>query len=47
LTKTPFLAGVQKMLNEYADKFAGKKIQNCTFEPVGGFALFDFTITLT
>lgn len=47
LTRTPFMAGAQKMLNEYADKFAGKKIQSCTFEPTGGFALFDFTITLT
>lgn len=47
LTRTPFLAGAQKMLTEYADKFAGKKIQSCTFEPLGGFALFDFIITLT
>jgi hypothetical protein len=47
LTNTPFLAGVQKMLDEYADKFAGKTIQSCTFHPIGGFALHDFTITLT
>ncbi|POS75257.1 hypothetical protein DHEL01_v206345 [Diaporthe helianthi] len=46
LKKTPFMAGVQKMLDEYADKFAGKKIQSCTFEPFGS-GLFDFTITLT
>ncbi|KAG8156744.1 hypothetical protein KVR01_013349 [Diaporthe batatas] len=47
LKNTPFLAGAQKMLDEYADKFAGKKIRSCTFEPCGGFALFDFTISFT
>ncbi|KKY31806.1 hypothetical protein UCDDA912_g08231 [Diaporthe ampelina] len=47
LQKTPFLAGAQKMLIEYADKFAGKVIESCTFDPVGGFESFDFTISLT
>lgn len=47
LNNTPFLAGVQKMLDEYADKFSGKKIESCHFDPVGGFESFDFTITLT
>lgn len=47
LENTPFLAGVQKMLTEYADKFSGKKIESCHFDPVGGFESFDFTITLT
>lgn len=47
LNTTPFLAGVQKMLDEYADKFAGKTIQSCTFDPIGGFALYEFTISLT
>lgn len=47
LDNTPFLAGVQKMLDEYADKFSGKKIESCHFDPVGGFESFDFTITLT
>lgn len=47
LNTTPFLAGTQKMLIEYADKFAGKTIQSCTFDPIGGFALYDFTIILT
>ncbi|KAI7779914.1 hypothetical protein LA080_000237 [Diaporthe eres] len=46
LTGTPFLAGVQKMLDFYADKFGGKKIASCHFEPIGGFDLFDFSITL-
>lgn len=47
LQKTPFLAGAQKMLIEYAAWFAGKSIQSCTFHPEGGFESFDFTITLT
>lgn len=47
VAKTPFLAGVQKMLDEYADKFPGKKIHSCQFHTVGGFASFDFTINLT
>lgn len=47
LNTTPFLAGTQKMLLEYGDKFAGKTIQSCTFDPIGGFSLYDFTITLT
>ncbi|KAK7703192.1 hypothetical protein SLS64_009168 [Diaporthe eres] len=47
LTRTPFMAGVQKMLNEYADKFGGKRIASCHFDPVGGFDIFDFTINLT
>lgn len=47
LANTPFLAGVQKMLEEYADKFSGKEIESCHFDPVGGFESFDFTITLT
>lgn len=47
LTRTPFMAGVQKMLNEYADKFGGKRIASCQFDPVGGFDIFDFTINLT
>lgn len=46
LGETPFLAGVQKMLDEYADKFAGKRIESCHFNTVGGFSSFDFTITL-
>lgn len=47
LTRTPFMAGIHKMLNEYADKFGGKRIASCHFDPVGGFDLFDFTINLT
>lgn len=47
MTRTPFLAGVQKMLDEYADKFPGKRIESCEFDPVGGFAIFDFSINLT
>lgn len=46
LLATPFVAGARKMLEEYADKFAGKTIRSCTFDPIGGFALFDFTIAL-
>lgn len=44
---TPFLAGAQKMLDDYADHFSGKKIESCEFEPIGGFELFNFIITLT
>ncbi|KAJ0120479.1 hypothetical protein J7T55_015208 [Diaporthe amygdali] len=47
LTTTPFVNGVQKMLDEYADKFAGKKIDSLHFDAVGGFESFDFIITLT
>lgn len=47
LNNTPFLAGAQKMLTEYGDKFGGKRIASCHFDPVGGFASFDFSIFLT
>lgn len=46
LATTPFLAGAEKMVEEYADKFARKTIRSCTFDPMCGFTLFDFTITL-
>ncbi|KAI3391728.1 hypothetical protein diail_6869 [Diaporthe ilicicola] len=47
ITTTPFLAGAKKMLDEYADKFGGKKIESVHFKPLGGFELFDFTINFT
>lgn len=47
LTRTPFMTGVHKMLNEYRDKFGGKQIASCEFDPTGGFDIFDFTINLT
>lgn len=39
LSNTPFFAGVQKMLEEYADQFAGKKIESCEFDPIGSFEI--------
>lgn len=47
LARTPFMAGVQKMLVEYADKCPGKRIESVEFDPYGGVAMFDFTINLT
>lgn len=47
LARTPFMAGVQKMLVEYADKFPGKRIESVEFDPYGGVEMFDFTINLT
>jgi hypothetical protein len=47
LENTPFLASAQKMVEDHADKFAGKKIESVSFNPFGGFAMFDFTISFT
>ena len=47
LTRTPFGAGVQKMLGEYADLFGNKRIKSFYFHLAGGTDVFDFIIDLT
>lgn len=47
LTRTPFGAGVQKMLDEYADLFANKRINSFYFRVAGNTDVFDFMINLT
>jgi hypothetical protein len=47
LTRTSFGAGVQKILGEYADLFANKRIKSFYFHLAGGTDVFDFIIDLT
>lgn len=47
LTQTPFGAGVQKMLDEYADLFANKRITSFYFRVASNTDIFDFIINLT
>lgn len=47
LTRTPFGAGVQKMLDEYADLLGDKKIKSFYFRLKGGLDYFDFIIDLS
>ena len=47
LTRTPFGAGVQNMLEEYADLFANKRIESFYFHLASGIETFDFVINLS
>lgn len=47
LTRTPFGAGAQKMLDEYADLFRNKSIKSVYFHLAGCTDVFDFIIDLT
>ncbi|KAI3391281.1 hypothetical protein diail_7640 [Diaporthe ilicicola] len=47
LNRTPFGAGMQKMLNEYADLFANKRIESFQFHLADGMKVFDFIINLS